>query len=100
MRLDMRGGVGQHCGHHIAGATPRLAQAEAKRGQNTAQTIIAKSDADLAAEQAEAKRRVEAAQKVAEARALMEGYHAQQEAENARAERDNAGNIVITLAPD
>jgi flotillin len=66
------------------------AEAEARKGQNTAQVIIAKSNADLSAEQAEAKRRVEAAQKVAEARALQEGYKAQQEAELARAAREKA----------
>jgi len=68
----------------------KVAQAEAKRGQNTAQAMIAKSDADLAAEQAEATRRTEAAQRVAEARALEESYHAQQQAELARAAREKA----------
>jgi flotillin len=87
---NQRGAVGRAEAEREQVVRVANAQAEAKRGQNTAQTIIAKSDADLAAEQAEAKRRVEAAQKVAEARALMEGYHAQQEAENARAERDKA----------
>jgi flotillin len=52
--------------------------------------VIAKSNADLATEQAEAKRRTEAAQKVAEARALQESYKAQQEAELARAAKEKA----------
>lgn len=87
---NQRGSIGRAEAEREQAIRVANAQAEAKRGQNTAQAIIARSDADLASEQAEAKRRVEAAQKVAEARALQEGYKAQQEAELARADREKA----------
>lgn len=87
---NQRGSIGRAEAEREQAIRVANAQAEAKRGQNTAQAIIAKSDADLASDQAEAKRRTEAAQKVAEARVLQEGYKAQQEAELARADRDKA----------
>ncbi|MET0261532.1 MAG: SPFH domain-containing protein [Rariglobus sp.] len=87
---NQRGSIGKAEAEREQAIRVASAQAEARRGQNTAQAIIAKSDADLAFEQAEASRRTEAAQKVAEARVLQEGYKAQQEAELARAARDKA----------
>lgn len=87
---NQRGAIGKAEAEREQAIRVANAQAEAKRGQNTAQVMIAKSDADLAAEQAEAKRRTEAAQKVAEARALQESYKAQQEAELARASMEKA----------
>ncbi|HLP02639.1 MAG TPA: SPFH domain-containing protein [Opitutaceae bacterium] len=87
---NQRGAIGRAEAEREQAIRVANAQAEARKGQNTAQVIIAKSDADLASEQAEAKRRIEAAQKVAEARALQEGYKAQQEAELARAAREKA----------
>lgn len=87
---NQRGAVGRAEAEREQAVRVANAQAEARKGQNAAQVIIAKSDADLAAEQAEAKRRTEAAQKVAEARALQESYKAQQEAELARAAREKA----------
>ncbi len=87
---NQRGAIGRAEAEREQAIRVANAQAEARKGQNTAQVMIAKSDADLASEQAEAKRRVEAAQKVAEARALQEGYKAQQEAELARAAREKA----------
>ncbi|MGC4075142.1 MAG: SPFH domain-containing protein [Nibricoccus sp.] len=87
---NQRGAIGRAEAEREQAIRVASAQAEARKGQNTAQVVIAKSDADLAAEQAEAKRRTEAAQKVAEARALQESYKAQQEAELARAAREKA----------
>ncbi|MBI2814546.1 MAG: flotillin family protein [Opitutae bacterium] len=87
---NQRGAVGRAEAEREQAVRVATAQAEARKGENTAQVVIAKSNADLATEQAEAKRRVEAAQKVAEARALQEGYKAQQEAELARAAREKA----------
>lgn len=87
---NQRGSIGRAEAERDQAINVANAQAEAKRGQNTAQAIIARSDAELAAEQAEAKRRTEAAQKVAEARALQESYKAQQEAELTRADRERA----------
>jgi flotillin len=78
---NQRGAVGKAEAEREQAIRVATAQAEARKGENTAQVVIAKSDADLAMEQAEAKRRTEAAQKVAEARALQESYKAQQEAE-------------------
>lgn len=87
---NQRGAIGRAEAEREQAIRVANAQAEARKGQNTAQVMIAKSDADLAQEQAEAKRRTEAAQKVAEARALQESYKAQQEAELARAAREKA----------
>ena len=87
---NQRGSIGRAEAEREQAIRVANAQAEAKRGQNTAQAMIAKSDADLAAEQAEATRRTEAAQRVAEARALEESYHAQQQAELARAAPEKA----------
>ncbi len=87
---NQRGSIGKAEAEREQAIRVANAQAEAKRGQNTAQVMIAKSDADLAAETAEAKRRTEAAQKVAEARAQQESYKAQEEAELARASREKA----------
>ncbi|MBI3886415.1 MAG: flotillin family protein [Opitutae bacterium] len=87
---NQRGSVGRAEAEREQAIRVANAQAEARKGENTAQVMIARSNADLATEQAEAKRRVEAAQKVAEARALQEGYKAQQEAELARAAREKA----------
>lgn len=87
---NQRGAIGRAEAEREQAIRVATAQAEARKGENTAQVVIAKSTADLATEQAEAKRRTEAAQKVAEARALQESYKAQQEAELARAARDTA----------
>jgi flotillin len=87
---NQRGAVGRAEAEREQAIRVANAQAEAKKGQNTAAVVIAKSEADLASEQAEAKRRTEAAQKVAAARALQESYKAEQEAELARAAREKA----------
>lgn len=87
---NQRGAIGRAEAEREQAIRVATAQAEARKGENTAQVVIAKSNADLATEQAEAKRRTEAAQKVAEARALQESYKAQQEAELARAAREKA----------
>jgi len=87
---NQRGSIGRAEAEREQAIRVANAQAEARKGQNTAQAMIARSDAELAAEQAEAKRRTEAAQKVAEARALQESYKAQQEAEIARATKERA----------
>jgi flotillin len=87
---NQRGAIGRAEAEREQAIRVANAQAEAKRGQNTAQMMIAKSDADLALETAEAKRRTEAAQKVADARVLQESYKAQQEAELSRASMEKA----------
>jgi flotillin len=87
---NQRGAIGKAEAEREQAIRVANAQAEAKRGQNTAQVMIAKSEADLAMESAEAKRRTEAAQNVAEARARQESYQAQQDAELARASMEKA----------
>jgi flotillin len=87
---NQRGAIGRAEAEREQAIRVANAQAEAKRGQNTAQVMIAKSYADLAAEAAEAKRRTEAAQNVAAARAKRESYAAEQEAELARASMEKA----------
>jgi len=87
---NQRGAIGKAEAEREQAIRVATAQSEARKGENMAQVTIAKSDADLAMERAEAKRRTEAAQKVAEAKALQESYKAQQEAELARAAREKA----------
>ena len=64
--------------------------AKAVEGENESKAIIAKSDATRREMEAEAMRRATAAERTAEARALEEAYAAQKEAEQARADRDEA----------
>jgi flotillin len=74
------------------------AGAIAVEGENEAKVTVARSDADRREAEAEAERRAAAAEKVKSANALMESYGAEQEAEHARAAREQAtqhANIVI-----
>ncbi len=74
------------------------ANANAIEGENTAQINIAETNALRREKQAEAEKRAIASEKVQAAKALEESYHAEQEAESARAERDKAtqhANIII-----
>jgi len=66
------------------------ANAEAVKGVNEAQMQIAKTDALKRESEAEANRMATVAERVAEAKALEESYTAQQEAELARAKREQA----------
>jgi flotillin len=74
------------------------ANAFAIKGENTAKIQIAQSDAARREKEAEALRIAMASEKVQQAIALEESYHAEQKAENARAERERStqnANIVI-----
>ena len=74
------------------------ANALAVKGENEAKISIAQSDALRREREAEASRMAIAAEKVQQANALEESYHAEQAAENARAERERStqnANIVI-----
>lgn len=74
------------------------ANAEATKGENTAEVDIANSNAQRRSSQAEAERLATAAEKVADAKVLEEAYVAEQRAEQQRAERDKStqfANIVI-----
>ena len=66
------------------------ANSTAIQGENESQAEIAASDATRREREAEALRRATAAEKIAEANALTEAYSAEQEAEKARAAREQA----------
>jgi flotillin len=74
------------------------ANAEATKGENTAEVDIANSNAQRRSAQAEAERLATAAEKVAQAKVLEEAYVAEQRAEQQRAERERStqfANIVV-----
>lgn len=74
------------------------ANAEATRGENTAEVDIANSNAQRRSAQAEAERLATAAEKVAQAKVLEEAYAAEKRAEEQRAERERStqfANIVV-----
>jgi len=66
------------------------ANASAVKGVNDAQILVAQTDAARRESEAEANRKAIVAERVAEAKALEESYAAQQEAEFARAKREQA----------
>ncbi|MFH2143944.1 MAG: SPFH domain-containing protein [Bacteroidota bacterium] len=79
------------------------ADATAVEGENIARVTIANSDATRREKEAEASRKATAAEKVKSAKALEEAYAAEQEAENARANRDKStqyANIVVPAQID
>ncbi|MBN4071487.1 flotillin family protein [Crocinitomix catalasitica] len=74
------------------------ANAAAVAGENTSEISIAETDSARREKQAEAEKRAVASEKVQAAKALEESYHAEQVAEQARADRDQAteyANVVI-----
>lgn len=74
------------------------ANALAIRGENEAKIAIAQSDALRREKEAEALKIAIASEKVQQAKALEESYHAEQAAENARADRERStqnANIVV-----
>ncbi|MEO9872643.1 flotillin family protein [Ekhidna sp.] len=75
------------------------ADATAVEGENLAKVTIAQSDATRREKEAEAQRQAIAAEKVQSAKALEEAYAAEQEAENARAERDQASQTADVVVP-
>jgi flotillin len=75
------------------------ANATAVEGENKAKITIANSDATRREREAEAKKQAVAAEKVQEAKALEEAYHAEQLAEKARAERERASQTANVVVP-
>ncbi len=74
------------------------ANALAIKGENEAKISIAQSDAGRREKEAEALKIAVASEKVQQAKALEEAYHAEQNAETARAERERStqnANIVV-----
>jgi len=66
------------------------ANAKAIEGENLAKVQIAESDAERRERQAEAEKRAISAEKIQRAKALESAYHAEQQAELARAEKEKA----------
>ena len=75
------------------------ANATAVQGENAAKVDIAMSDADRREKEAEAQRKAIAAERVQQAKAQQEAYAAEREAENARAEREQATQKANILVP-
>lgn len=75
------------------------ANAQAVSGENEARAVEANSGAKLRVAQAEAKRLGDASEAVKGAAAEREGYEAQREAENARADRDRATQFANVVVP-
>ena len=75
------------------------ANAEATRGENLAAVEIANSNADRRSNEAEAERLANAAERVAQAKALQEAYSFEQQAEAQRAERDKASQYADVVVP-
>ncbi len=89
-------------GEAIAVKDQRISVAESNAtaiaGENESKAAIALSDAIRREKEAEAQRRAIAAEKIAQAKALEEAYAAEQQAENARADREFAtkqADIII-----
>ncbi|MEX1003495.1 MAG: SPFH domain-containing protein [Crocinitomicaceae bacterium] len=89
-------------GEAEASKAERIATAEANaraiEGENKSQISVAESDSLRRQREAEAEKTAIAAEKVQAAKALEESYHAEKQAEQTRAERDQAteyANIVI-----
>lgn len=71
----------------------------AVQGENTAKINIASSDALRREKEAEAMRIAISAEKVQQAKALEDAYHAEQRAEAARSERERATQIANIVIP-
>ena len=97
-QADRDGEIGAAAAQRDKRISVSSANAEATRGENTAEVDIAKSNADRRSSQAEAERLAQAAEKVAQAKVLEEAYVSEQRAEAQRAERDKStqfANIVV-----
>ncbi len=75
------------------------ANAQAVTGENHAKALEADSEAKLRVARAEAKRLGDASEAVKGAAAVREGYEAQRQAEQARAERDRATQFADLVIP-
>ncbi len=75
------------------------ANAKAVEGENTAKITIANSDAARREKEAEAARIAIAAEKVQHAKALEEGYKAEQIAEMERSEKERASRVADIVVP-
>ena len=75
------------------------AMATAVEGENRAKITVANSDADRRKQEAEAERIAAAAEKVQAAEALKEAYASEEEAERARAQKEQATQYANVVVP-
>ncbi len=87
---DKQGAIGEAHAQRDQRIKVSLADSEAITGENEAQAKVAESESELRQRQAEARRRAIAAEKILAAKALNEAYSAEQEAELARAAKEQA----------
>ncbi len=96
---DRDGLIGQANAHQDQRTQVAAAGASAVEGENLAKIKVAQSDALRLEKEAEARKIATAAEKVQSARALEEAYAAEQQAENARAERDKSSQTADVVIP-
>jgi len=96
---DRDGLIGQANAHQDQRTQVAAAGASAVEGENLAKIKVAQSDALRLEKEAEARKIATAAEKVQSARALEEAYAAEQQAENARAERDKSTQTADVVIP-
>ncbi|MGW8121421.1 flotillin family protein [Roseivirga echinicomitans] len=96
---DRDGLIGQANAHQDQRTQVAAAGASAVEGENLAKIKVAQSDALRLEKEAEARKIATAAEKVQSARALEEAYAAEQQAENARAERDKSSQTADIVIP-
>ncbi len=97
--MDRDGSIGEANAHQDQRVKVASANAMAVEGENKAKITIAMSDAARREKEAEAQKIATAAEKVQSAKALEEAYAAEQEAENARASRDQATQTADIVIP-
>ncbi|KYG79534.1 flotillin [Roseivirga ehrenbergii] len=96
---DRDGLIGQANAHQDQRTQVAAADASAVEGENLAKIKVAQSDALRLEKEAEARKIATAAEKVQSAKALEEAYAAEQQAENARAERDKSSQTADVVIP-
>ncbi|MEQ9007222.1 MAG: SPFH domain-containing protein, partial [Ekhidna sp.] len=96
---DRDGSIGEANAVQVQRVKVASADATAVEGENLAKITIAQSDATRREREAEAQRQAIAAEKVQSAKALEEAYAAEQQAEKARAERDQASQTADIVVP-
>lgn len=96
---DRDGAIGQAKAVQDQRVQVANANATAVEGENLAKVLIANSDADRRAREAEAEKIANASEKVQAAKALEEAYAAEKEAEIARAKRKEAQQQADIIVP-
>ncbi len=100
---DRQGAIGEANAKRDQRISVSLADSAAIQGENEARALVADSNATLNEKQAEALRRSTASEKIQAAKALLEAYSAEQEAEKARFAREQAtleADIIVKAEID